>query len=197
MGTLAPFLADLASGRPPRWPPGALLAAWRACQDVDEMIALLSAGVAINVFERAETTTWEKDGLVARWLFRLRHAGRFYRIDVRREDGAEGVRRCFPDFPDDWPSSRSAQRDEMSPLDRLLSDLRNGDPISVPRDDAQRAWERHDVVFTMLEIIRLSGHPMPDVPPSSGKGGGMAEYEAVKRRTLDAIRAAYPRVPIG
>lgn len=197
MGALAPFLRDLDANLPPRWPAGELLAAWRVCEDVDEMIALLRKGAAIGVFETAEVSTWEKGGVVQRWLFRLRHAERFYRIDVRREDGAGGVRRSFPDFPDDWSSALSARLDEMSPLDRLLADLRSGRPIAVDREAAQRAWERCAEPFTMVQILRLLRLPIPDLSEPARKSGSIADYEAGKRRMVAALRAAHPRLPLG
>jgi hypothetical protein len=198
MGTLAPFLADLAAYRPPSWPAGAILRAWRECDDAAEMIALLRRGAAVGVFETAEVSIWEKHGAVERWLFRLRYAGRFYRVDVHRADGAEGVRRCFPDFPDDWSSALEAQLAAKSPLDRLVSDLRNRRPISVDRATAQRAWEQHrDDPSTMLVILHLLGQSMPDLPAKPNlHTHSVAAYHAGRRRSFRAVLAAYPRIPL-
>jgi hypothetical protein len=48
----------------------------------------------------------------------------------------------------------------------------------------------------MLEILRSLGQPMPELPATGSRGGSLVESEAQKRRMLDAIRAAYPRLPL-
>lgn len=195
MGALAPFLARLAAEGAPGGEPGALRAAWDTCDDVDEMIALLRQGAAVKAFEVDTVTEYGTAPAITRWLFRLRSAGRYYRIDVKREDGADGVRRCFPDFPDDWTPllGEGVARD---PLGRLRWELRAGLTPTVDRDAAQAAWASCEEPFVLLDCLVALGHGEGlDALFPSRDGHGAAADLRFRQQLLAAIRARFPRPP--
>lgn len=152
----------------------------------------------MGVFEIDSVQEFSRsDRVIERWLFRLRSAGRYYRIDVRREDGAQGVRTCFPDFPDDWASLLDTQLDAMPPLEKLRSDLQNGRTPNL--DEAtQRAWSECEDPMTMLILLRALGHErevarladaLPPMP-----SGGLTIPLGWKRDAARVVRETFPRL---
>lgn len=196
---LRELLAELErAGTPPRWAPGRLRAAWDACDDAATMIALLRRGGAMGVFEIDSLREAGSEGVVERWLFRLRSAGRYRRIDVRRDDGGDAVRRCFPDFPDDWASLLEDRLAAMDPLDRLRSDLENKRPARI--DEAtERAWAACNDPMQLLCLLRWLGHEgaasqLVDALPERPRDG-LVVSPAWMREAAAVVRARFPRVP--
>lgn len=196
---LGAFLAELEhAGTPPRWEPGRLRAAWEACDDVTTMIAVLRRGGTMGVFEIDSLRESRRGGVVEHWLFRLLSAGRYRRIDVGPEDGGDAVRRCFPDFPDDWGAALDARLAVMEPLDRLRSDLENGRPPRI--DEAtERAWAVCKDPMQMLVLLRTLGHAsaasqLVDALPELPRDGLVVSAEWM-RRAAAVVRARFPRIP--
>jgi hypothetical protein len=195
---LAAFLAEIErSPVPPEWPAEALRSAWDGCDDVATMVAVLLRGAAMGVFAVDSRREQSHEGVCVRWLFRLRSAGRFYRIDVGRGDGGDAMRRCFPDFPGDWRARLAAELDAMPPLDRLRSDLSNGREPRI--DDAtERAWDACDDPMMMLVLLRLLGHAaaaarLVDALPEMPREGLLIPPDWM-RRAAARIRTEFPRL---
>jgi hypothetical protein len=168
---LAELIAALDRGTPPDWPHEAVRAAWLGCTDFDVAIRVLLRGAEIGLFDISETRGREGGD---RWLFRLGHGGRFYRIDAHRRDGAEGVRRCFPDFPLDWTpeEARALGEEGLSLWCELLRTL--------PERPVSRAWSP--------DALAAIAPPIPDEPVSNDELIGLA------RRVLFEF-ATYPGHP--
>jgi hypothetical protein len=151
----------------------------------------------MGVFAVDSLREQRQEGVGVHWLFRLRSAGRFYRVDVGRGDGGDAVRQSFPDFPDDWGARLAAELDAMPPLDRLRCDLGNG---REPRIDeaTEQAWAECNDPMTMLVLLRQLGHAaaaarlvdaLPELPRES-----LVIPAGWQRQAAARIRAEFPRL---
>lgn len=193
---LGQALAVLNGSGLPRIRPGALANAWAGCDDVTTMIAVLRRGGALGLFGIDGSRTWENPaGVVTRWLFRLQFEERYYRIDVTRDAGADAVRACFADFPDDWLGCLAARLATLEPLERLLNDVQNGREFTI-NAAMQAAWRWCEQPFLMIQLLRALGHRRVLVGMPAPDSGGSADVERTNRTMARSLRRLVPELAV-
>ena len=193
--------------------------AWRTGTDLDAMIGLLRLGGTIGLFGIEEVSEWTapQTRTVSRWLFRLqRPDGTYVRVDVKREDGPDGLRAILPAIPplEAWRRALDADYARRDPLDQYLLDMKlRGRPSpgwterwGVGDAGLAAAWDASLDGPAMRELMhRLRREPehaaaqraFELVEPWPGRSAGRRSpegwFEVWKVRLAAAIRRAVPQ----
>lgn len=192
--------------------------AWRRSDDVEAMIDLLREGAAIGLYRIDSVQTWDGPGGPTRWLVPMKTPeGRWVRVDVTREGGAEAVRAALPEIArhDQWAGAFDAERSTRDPIEVLVADLKRlgrADPRWAAEHSLTRVWRTTTKSLAMRELLEVLGrHDLRERaqeaigriprPPRPSRGDALAR-DLMQRRldrwdaTLaDAIRAVVPEPP--